>query len=70
MDVVLKKSQGYLFWDVCYLKNGHEKCQNMAKFSPTKRNILNFSLKLNNFYVFKDNQLKLFEVLEEFMTFQ
>ncbi len=31
-----KKSQGYLFWDVYYLKNGHEKCQNKAKFSPKR----------------------------------
>jgi hypothetical protein len=39
---VLKESLGYLFWDVCYLTNGHEKWQNMAKFSPKKRNIENF----------------------------
>jgi hypothetical protein len=43
MDVVLKKSLEYLLWDVCYLKNEYEKCQNIAKFSPKKRNISNFS---------------------------
>jgi hypothetical protein len=40
-----QKSPGYLLW----VKNGHEKCQNIAKLSPKKRNILNFFLKLNNF---------------------
>jgi hypothetical protein len=35
----LKKSLGYPFWDVYYLINRHEKCQNMAKLSPKKRNI-------------------------------
>ncbi len=36
MDAVLKKSTGYIFWYVCSLKNGLEKCQNMAKLSPKK----------------------------------
>jgi hypothetical protein len=43
MDVVLKKSLQYLLWVGCYLKNGHEKFQNIAEFSPKKRNISNFS---------------------------
>jgi hypothetical protein len=45
MEVVLKKSLEYLLWlwVVCYLKNGDEKCQNIAEFSPKKRNFSNFS---------------------------
>ncbi len=31
---MLKKSLEYLLWVVCYLKNGHEKRHNIAKFSP------------------------------------
>jgi hypothetical protein len=54
---------------VPYLKNEHEKCQNTAKFRPKKRNISNFSSKLNNFQVIKDYQLTFFEVLEGPMTF-
>ncbi len=43
MEVMLKKSLEYLVWFLRYLKNGHEKSQNFAKFSPKKRNISNFS---------------------------
>ncbi len=39
IDVVLKKSLEYYFWGVYYLKNEHEKFQNMAKFSSKKRYI-------------------------------
>ncbi len=39
VDEVLKKSLEYLLRAVCYLKNGHEKCLNIAKFSPKKRNV-------------------------------
>jgi hypothetical protein len=50
MDVMHNKSQGYLFWDVSYLKKGHEKCQTGVKLNPKKRNIFNvFSAKLINF---------------------
>jgi hypothetical protein len=46
----VKKDQSDTSFGRCfYLKNGHEKCQNMAKFSYKNRNIFNFSLKLNNF---------------------
>jgi hypothetical protein len=43
MDVVYKKSLQYLLWVVGCLKNGLEKCKNIAKFSPKKRNFSNFS---------------------------
>jgi hypothetical protein len=34
-----KKITRIPLWDVCYPKNGHKKCQNLAKFSPKKRYI-------------------------------
>jgi hypothetical protein len=53
MDAVLKTSTGYIFWYVCSLKNGLEKCQNMAKLSPKKvehLNIFLIGLKTSKFF--------------------
>jgi hypothetical protein len=49
MDVVLKKITRIAFVGCVYLKNGYEKCQNIAKHSPKKEKHLKLFIEFNNF---------------------
>ncbi len=60
MNVVLNKSLGYLFWDVCYLKNGHEKCHNTAQFKDNQQKLFEVLHGFMTFQKCKFHHYKLF----------